>query len=55
MDTGACEGQGVRGIMDFLAEEPCGGVGTGCPGLKQENGRLAPTIVHGRVPEDNPQ
>lgn len=51
MDTGACEGQRVRGIMDFLAEEPSGGVGTVCPGLRQENSRLAPTIVHGTVPE----
>lgn len=30
--------------MDFLAEDPTGGAGIGCPGLKRETG-LAPTIV----------
>lgn len=29
---------GLRGIMDFLAEEPSSGAGTGCPGLKRETG-----------------
>lgn len=28
----------VRGVMDFLAEEPSGGAGTGSPGLKWETG-----------------
>ncbi len=27
---------GVRGVMDFLAEEPSGGAGTGRPELKRE-------------------
>lgn len=36
------EGVGLRvgwgGVMDSLAEDPTGGAGIGCPGLKRETG-----------------
>lgn len=38
--------------MDFLAGEPSGGAGTGCPGLKRETGGWLPQQS---VPEDCPQ
>lgn len=34
--------RGLKGVMDFLADEPSCRVGTGCPGLKRETGGWLP-------------
>lgn len=52
IDTETWEVEGVRGVMDFLAEEPSGGAGTGSPGLKWETGGWLPQLS---AQEDWPQ
>lgn len=42
MDTVARRERGEKGIMDFLAGEPSGTAGSGCPGLKRETGGWLP-------------